>query len=59
MAKAIPSKPPRQTAPHAYVLTRTSRVPGRAVDSRAARGPAVRDEDDAVRDLPEGDLVVD
>jgi hypothetical protein len=36
MSKAIPSKPPQQTARRTYVVTTTSRVPGRGADARPA-----------------------
>jgi hypothetical protein len=32
MSKAIPTKPPQTTVHRSHVVTKTSRVPGRAVD---------------------------
>jgi hypothetical protein len=45
MSKAVPSKPPPQSARRAYVLTTTSRVPGRVGEPRPTGGSDLHADD--------------
>jgi hypothetical protein len=53
MSKAVPTKPNQRPVRHTYVVTTTSRVPGRVViKPDGSTGTAVVRPDDAVDEAP-------
>ena len=52
MSKAVPSKPSQQTVRRAYVVTTTSRVPGRGVEAKPEPAGAAEDVADESSDGP-------